>query len=81
MIELMSLRYLQSLSDTPLTIVDPATDAEPPSSLDVIVLDGMTVLHFLDPRGSSTFEEFAHNVFLPYILQQLVITIDNSVAT
>ena len=62
---------LESQSDTPTTIVDPATDAEPPSSFDVIVLDGMAVLHFLDPRGSSTFEEFAHNVFLPYISQQL----------
>jgi len=56
---------LESQSDTPTTIVDPTTDAEPPSSFDVNVLDGMAVLHFLDPRGSSTFEEFAHNAFLP----------------
>jgi len=53
------------------TIVDFATDAEPPSFFDIIVLDGMAVLHFVDPRRSSTFEEFAHSIFLPYISQQL----------
>ena len=62
---------LESLSDIPTTLVDPVTDAEPPSSFDVIVLDGMAVLHFLDPRGSSTFQEFADNVFLPYLSHQL----------
>ena len=48
---------MESQSDTPTTTVDPATDAEPPSSFDVIVLDGMAVLHFLDQYRSSSFEE------------------------
>ena len=59
------------LSHIPSTQFAPGIDAQPPSSFDVIVLDGMAVIYFLDPRGSSTFLEFAEKVFLPYLFHQL----------
>ncbi len=44
-----------------------------PSSLhlDVIILDGAAVVNFLKPCVSSTFDYYAHNVFLPYVFSQL----------
>eukprot|EP00745_Piridium_sociabile_P022185 TRINITY_DN34414_c0_g1_i9.p1 TRINITY_DN34414_c0_g1~~TRINITY_DN34414_c0_g1_i9.p1 ORF type:complete len:253 (-),score=52.80 TRINITY_DN34414_c0_g1_i9:375-1133(-) len=62
---------LMSLSDASAIQPDCADKLEPPSMFDVTVLDGMAVLHFLDPRGSTTFEDFANSVFLPYVSQQL----------
>ena len=63
-----SLELSPNLIESPpevLTNFDPMTDSKPPSSFDVIILDGMAVLHILDPRGSSTFQEFLDNVFCP----------------
>ena len=60
-------QVLMSLSDVSTTYAASAPEVEPPGSFDVPILDGMAILHFLDPRGSLTFEDFANNVFLPYI--------------
>lgn len=38
---------------------------------DVIILDGAAVVNFLKPRVSSTFDDYAHKVFLPYVISQL----------
>ena len=38
---------------------------------DVIILDGAAVVNFLKPHVSSTFDDYAHKVFLPYVLSQV----------
>ena len=45
--------------------------SDPPGSFDVAALDGIAVLHFLSPRDCMTFNDYASNVFKPYLLQQL----------
>lgn len=44
---------------------------DPPSTFDTKILDGTAVLHFLPTAGISTFEDYANDVFLPYIRHQL----------
>ena len=41
------------------------------SNLDVVILDGAAVVNFLKPHTARTFDEYALNVFLPYIFSQL----------
>ena len=38
---------------------------------DVIILDRAAVVNFLKPRVSSTFDDYAHKVFLPYVISQV----------
>ena len=40
-------------------------------NLDVVILDGAAVVNFLKPHIARTFDEYALNVFLPYIFSQL----------
>ena len=47
------------------------TDKDPPVVFDVKVLDGAAIVHFLSTTGISTFDEYAGNVFMPYIKKQL----------
>ena len=43
----------------------------PPTTYDVKVLDGAAVVHLLSTGNASTFDEYANNVFLPYLVRQL----------
>ncbi len=38
---------------------------------DVIILDGAAVVNFLKPPVASTFDDYGHKVFLPYVLSQV----------
>ena len=38
---------------------------------DVIILDGAAVVNFLKPLVAKTFDDYALNVFLPYVVNQL----------
>ena len=42
----------------------------PPNSIDVILLDGAAVVHFLPVTSIETFDEYADQVFMPYIIKQ-----------
>ena len=44
---------------------------DPPSTFDAKILDGAAVVHFLPTAGISTFEDYANDVFLPYIRHQM----------
>ena len=49
-----------------------AIDQEaPPNFFDAIVFDGAAVVHLLPVTNIGTFDEYADNVFIPYILKQL----------
>ena len=49
-----------------------AKDQEaPPNFFDAIVFDGAAVVHLLPGTNIGTFDEYADNVFIPYILKQL----------
>lgn len=39
--------------------------------VDVKIFDGAAVIHMLRPGGSRTFEDYAQNVFLPFVTSQL----------
>jgi hypothetical protein len=36
-------------------------------AIDVAILDGAVIVHILKPGTSKTFEDYAHNMFIPYI--------------
>ena len=57
------------LSSTEQTLASEQLD--PPSIFDTEIVDGTAVLHFLPTAGISTFEDYANDVFLPYIRHQL----------
>lgn len=57
---------LSSFEQTPAS-----EQLDPPSTFDTKILDGTAVLHFLPTAGISTFEDYANDVFLPYIRHQL----------
>ena len=38
--------------------------------VDVVILDGAAMVHFLQPGQARSFDDYAVNVFLPYILGQ-----------
>lgn len=46
----------------------PVSDSPP---ADTVILDGPAVVHFLLPKGSKTFNDYATDVFFPYIRKQL----------
>ena len=45
--------------------------APPPDYVDVQLLDGAAVVHFLPTSSSVTFDDYADHVFIPHILKQL----------
>ena len=57
---------LSSIEQTPAS-----EQLDPRSTFDTKILDGTAVLHFLPTAGISTFEDYANDVFLPYIRHQL----------
>ncbi len=40
-------------------------------TVDAKVLDGAVIVHMPRPGGSRTFQEYAQNVFIPYIASQM----------
>ena len=54
-----------------LSILVQKTQTEIPVSVDVKVLDGATVMHFLSTTGITTFNDYASSVFIPHILSNL----------
>ena len=57
---------LSSIEQTPVF-----GEVAPPSTFDTKIIDGTAVLHFLPTVGIATFEDYANDVFLPYIRHQL----------
>ena len=43
---------------------------DPPDSIDVKLLDGAAVVHLLPVTSIVTFDDYADQVFVPYIIQQ-----------
>ena len=53
---------------------DSISDAVP--STDVVILDGAFIVHSLRPGETSTFQEYAEQVFVPYVIACLDILSD-----
>ena len=62
--------HLRKKSDL-LNILTKDTQNNPPDFIDVKLLDGAAVVHFLLTAGNVTFDEYAHQVFVPHIRKQL----------
>ena len=54
-----------------LSFVSEETDRVAPVSFDVNVLDGAAIVHLLPTNSVSTFDDYATEVFIPYIKKQL----------
>ena len=54
-----------------LNILGKITQTDPPDSIDVQLLDGAAVVHFLPIANVVTFDEYADQIFVPHIIQQL----------
>ena len=46
-------------------------EKESPESIDVKILDGAVIVHLLSPANAATFDDYANNVFIPYVKRQL----------
>jgi len=44
---------------------------EPPAFCDCTVLDGAVIVHCLPVTGVTTFQQYADEVFIPYIKKEL----------
>lgn len=53
-----------------LSCVDPG-DQSPCPLFDCKIFDGAAVVHFLSPKTTNTFADYADQVFIPFFLQQL----------
>lgn len=49
----------------------PLGESLPNPSVEVLILDGAAIINMLKPVNSKTFQDYANNVFLPYIQSQL----------
>lgn len=67
---------LPSAKSELLKCLIPSTQAEPPTQFDCSVLDGAVVVHCLPVTGSNTFDDYAHNVFIPHLSRQRSTRVD-----
>ena len=49
----------------------PVEESLPSPSIEVLILDGAAIVNMLKPVNSKTFQDYANNVFVPYINSQL----------
>ena len=54
-----------------LKCIQSPTQPEPPTFCDCRVMDGAAIVHFLPTTGVATFNDYAENVFIPYLQMQL----------
>ena len=52
-------------------ILELESQQDQPCVFDVMVIDGAALVHMLPVKDATTFDEYASNVFLPHIMQQL----------
>ncbi len=67
--EFGNLRLPTAKSDL-LKCVSQPFQPKPPTEFDCKVLDGAVIVHCLPVTGATTFDDYASNVFLPYIHSQ-----------
>ena len=63
--------YSGTKSDLLLCLDDCTEASSQPPSVTAIILDGATITQMLKPGTTKTFEEYANQVFIPYILRQV----------
>ena len=54
-----------------LSVLPAEAEKEAPVAFDVKVLDGAAIVHLLSTNGVSTFDDYASDVFIPYIKNQI----------
>ena len=54
-----------------LSILTKDIQNDPPDFVDVKLLDGAAVVHFLHTVNVATFDQYVDQVFLPYVMKQL----------
>ena len=61
-----------------LNILPAEAEKEAPEAFDVKVLDSAAIVHLLCTNGVGTFDDYASDVFIPYIKKQLETSIYTS---
>ena len=51
--------------------VDEADVNDSHPDMDCKIIDGAAAVNMLPPKGAKTFQNYAHDVFIPYLRQQL----------
>ena len=59
--------HLPSTKSDLLTCIEQPGDLEPPSTYECKILDGAVIVHCLPTAGFVTFNDYAENVFIPYL--------------
>ena len=54
-----------------LSVLPAEAEKEAPVAFDVKILDGAAIVHLLTTNGVNTFDDYANDVFIPYIKKQL----------
>ena len=62
--------HLPSTKSELLKCIPPTTQFEPLLFYDCRVLDGAAVVHFLPITGAVTFNDYAEDIFIPYLIFQ-----------
>ena len=63
--------YLPASKSEILNCIEQPEVPAPPSMYDCTVLDGAVIVHILSTKAMSTFNEYAEQVFIPYLIDQL----------
>jgi len=63
--------YLPGSKSEILNCIDQPEVSDPPVMYDCTVLDGAVIVHILPTKSVSTFNEYAEQIFIPYLLDQL----------
>ena len=63
--------YLGSKSDLLVCLEGHAEPQSEAPTVTAVVLDGAVIVQMLKPGTANTFEEYAQQVFIPYVVQQL----------
>ncbi len=63
--------YLPGTKSEILNCIEQPEVPAPPSMYDCTVLDGAVIVHILSTKAVSTFSEYAEQVFIPYLIDQL----------
>ena len=63
--------HLPNTKSELLKCIQSPTQPEPPTLCDCRIMDGATIVHFIPTTGVATFDDYAENVFIPYLQMQL----------
>ncbi|KAL8566382.1 hypothetical protein ACOMHN_049340 [Nucella lapillus] len=62
---------LEQMPEADISIISDVCSQGGTPTVDAKILDGAVIVQMLPPKLANTFQDYADNVFLPYIMRQL----------